>query len=669
MDWNFYVSIIFIYLEESETMNVMNKKTIEDVYVEGKKVIVRVDFNVPIDDDGNITDDKRIVGALPTISYLSDRGAKVILVSHLGRPKNGFEEKYSMKPCAKRLKELIGKNILMSKDVIGEDAKNKSAQLKNGEILMLENVRFHKEETNNDPEFAQSLAALADLFVNDAFGTTHRAHASTAGIADFLPAVCGFLIKKEIEVMGNAIEKPKRPFVAILGGAKVSDKIGVIENLLEKVDTLIIGGGMAYTFLKAKGYRIGDSLCEEDKIFLAKTLMEKSEEKNVRLMLPIGSIVGKEFKNDTEYKYVPSDAMPDGWKGMDIGSLTIEKFSKEIEKAGTIVWNGPMGVFEFPNFAHGTREIAKAVVKSGAVSIVGGGDSAAAIEQLGYADRITHISTGGGASLEFFEGKELPGIACLMDKNPRKKIVAGNWKMNKTPDEAIDFIEKLKGKVKEANADVVVCVPFVCLPGVLNAAKGTNIKVGAQNMHWEESGAFTGEISACMLKSMGVDYVIIGHSERREYFAETDDTVNKKVHAAFEQGLIPIVCVGETLRRREQGVTSDLVRYQVRIALRNLSAEQVKKTIIAYEPIWAIGTGKTATSEQANEVNGIIRKTVEELYDESTAETVRIQYGGSVKPANAPELFDMSDIDGGLVGGASLKPDDFEKIINYDREQ
>ena len=646
-------------------MGMMNKKTIEDIDVKGKKVIVRVDFNVPLDAEGNITDDKRIVGALPTIKYLVNHQAKTILVSHLGRPKSGFEDKYSMKPTAKRLSELLGQEVVMAKDVIGEDAKAKAAALKDGQVLMLENVRFHKEEEKNDPAFAKELASLAEIYVNDAFGTAHRAHASTAGLADYLPAVCGYLIQKEIEIMGKALQNPERPFVAILGGAKVSDKIQVIENLLDKVDTLIIGGGMAYTFLKAKGYKIGNSICENDKLDLAKDLMEKAEQKGVSLMLPIGSIVGQEFKNDTEHKYVPSDDMPDGWMGMDIGSLTIEKFSKEIRKAKTVVWNGPMGVFEFPNFANGTREIARAVAESGAISIVGGGDSAAAVEQLGFADKITHISTGGGASLEFLEGKVLPGIAVLMDKNPRKKIAAGNWKMNKTVKEAVEFVEALKPRAAGADAEVVVCVPFVALADVVKAAAGSNIKVGAQNIHWEEKGAFTGEISGPMLADLGVEYVIIGHSERRQYFGETDETVNKRLHAALKYNLKPIVCVGESLTQREQGVTEDLVRYQVKIAFLGITAEQAKKIVIAYEPIWAIGTGKTASKEQANEVCAIIRDTINDLYGDETAEAVRIQYGGSVTAATANELFNMPDIDGGLVGGASLKLDDFEKISKY----
>ncbi|HQA57215.1 MAG TPA: phosphoglycerate kinase [Acetivibrio sp.] len=397
-------------------MAMMNKKSIEEIDVKGKKVIVRVDFNVPLDENGNITDDKRIVGALPTIKYLVDHGAKTILVSHLGRPKDGFEDKYSMKPTAVRLGQLLGKEVIMAKDVIGPDAKAKAAALKDGEVLMLENVRFHKEETKNDPAFAKALSELAEIYVNDAFGTAHRAHASTAGLADYLPAVCGYLIQKEIDIMGKALSNPERPFVAILGGAKVSDKIGVIENLIGKVDYLIVGGGMAYTFFKAKGYGIGTSICEDDKVELAKSLLEKAESQGVKLMLPVDNLVGKEFKNDTESQVVPSNAIPDGWMGMDIGPETVKQYSEVIKKAKTVVWNGPMGVFEFANFANGTKEVARAVAESGAISIIGGGDSAAAVEQLGFADKITHISTGGGASLEFLEGKVLPGIDVLMDK-------------------------------------------------------------------------------------------------------------------------------------------------------------------------------------------------------------------------------------------------------------
>ncbi len=394
----------------------LNKKTIEDVNVSGKKVLVRCDFNVPLDENRQITDDKRIRESLRTIRYLSDNGAKVILCSHLGRPKGEFNMKYSLAPVAKRLSELLGKEVKIASDVIGDSAKSLAASLQNGDVMLLENVRFHKEEEKNDAAFSKSLADLAEIYVNDAFGTAHRAHASTAGVAAYLPAVCGYLIQKEIDIMGKALSDPARPFVAILGGAKVSDKIGVINNLLDKVDALLIGGGMSYTFQKAKGGDIGKSLCEEDKLELAKELIAKAEKKGVQLLLPMDNVVADRFAADADCCITESVHIPDDWQGLDIGPKTIELFSKVISGAKTVVWNGPMGVFEFEKFAEGTKAVAKAISESGAISIIGGGDSAAAVEQLGYADKITHISTGGGASLEFLEGLELPGIACLNDK-------------------------------------------------------------------------------------------------------------------------------------------------------------------------------------------------------------------------------------------------------------
>ena len=393
----------------------LGKKTVEDIEVRGKKCIVRCDFNVPVK-DGVITDDKRIREAMKTVKYLKENGAKVILCSHMGRPKGEFNMKYSLAPVAERISEILGCEVVMATDVIGEDAKAKAAALKDGDVMLLENLRFHKEEEKNVPEFAKALADFAEIYVNDAFGTAHRAHASTAGIADYLPAVCGYLIQKEIDVMGKALNDPARPFVAILGGAKVSDKIGVIENLIDKVDSLVIGGGMAYTFFKAKGWNVGTSICEDDKVELAKELMAKAEAKGVKMLLPVDTVVGVEFKEDTEHKTVESCEIPEGWMGLDIGPKSVELFSDAIKNAETVVWNGPMGVFEFEAFAVGTKAVAKAVAESGAISIIGGGDSAAAGELLGYADKMTHISTGGGASLEFREGLVLPGIAALNDK-------------------------------------------------------------------------------------------------------------------------------------------------------------------------------------------------------------------------------------------------------------
>ena len=395
----------------------MNKKTIADIDVKGKRCLVRVDFNVPLDENNRITDENRIQGALPTIKYLMEHGAKVILCSHLGRPKGTFNMKYSLKPVADRLNELLDGKVTFASDVIGESAKAAVAACREGEVVLLENLRFHAEEEKNDPEFCQALAAFGDVYVNDAFGTAHRAHASTAGVAKYIKtAVAGFLIGKELDVMGGALEDPKRPFVAILGGAKVSDKIGVINNLLEKVDTLIIGGAMAYTFLKAKGYEVGKSLCELDKVDLAKELMAKAEAKGVKLLLPVDTVIAQEFKNDTPFKTVDSDKIPADWEGLDIGEKTRELYADAVKNAGTVIWNGPMGVFEMPNFANGTKAVAKALADSNAITIIGGGDSAAAVAQLGYADKMTHISTGGGASLEFLEGLELPGVACLNDK-------------------------------------------------------------------------------------------------------------------------------------------------------------------------------------------------------------------------------------------------------------
>ena len=443
--------MVLYRVKERNTMT-YNKKTIEDVAVKGKKVLVRCDFNVPLK-DGVITSDKRIVEALPTIRYLLENSAKVILCSHMGKPHNiftpgfglnkkekakvavlpeseqaaakaellekaqGDRKKFTLAPVAARLNELLGGVVTFADDITGEDAKAKAAALKEGEVLLLENVRFDAREEKNDPAFAKELADLAELYVNDAFGSAHRAHASTAGVAAYLPAVCGYLIQKEISVMGKALENPVRPFVAILGGAKVSDKIGVINNLIEKVDTLIIGGGMAYTFFRSMGNSVGTSICEDDKLDIAKETMDKAHAKGVNFLLPVDNVIGKEYKEDTVFMRIYSDSIPDGWMGLDIGEKTQELFAKSIQGAGTVVWNGPMGVSEWENFASGTKAVAKAVAESGAISIIGGGDSAAAVEKLGYADKMTHISTGGGASLEFLEGKELPGIACLNDKD------------------------------------------------------------------------------------------------------------------------------------------------------------------------------------------------------------------------------------------------------------
>jgi 3-phosphoglycerate kinase len=401
---------------EDRKMN-YNKKTVKDVDVAGKRVLLRCDFNVPQDKQtGEITSDKRIVASLPTISYLLEQGARVLACSHLGKPKGEPVASLSLAPVAKRLSELLGKPVVFASDVAGDDAQTKAAALKDGEIMLIENVRFEKGETKNDPEFSKKLASLGEVYVSDAFGSVHRAHSSTTGVADYLPAYAGFLVEKELSIMGKALDDPKRPFVSILGGAKVSDKIGVITNLLDKADAIIIGGGMAYTFQKAMGNEVGQSLLEADKLDLANELMQKAKDKGVKFLLPVDVAISDKFAPDAEKKIVASDAIPADWQGLDIGPKTIALFKDAVKDAGTVVWNGPMGVFEFAAFADGTKAMAEALAESGAVTIVGGGDSAAAVEQMGFADKITHISTGGGASLEFLEGIELPGVACLLDK-------------------------------------------------------------------------------------------------------------------------------------------------------------------------------------------------------------------------------------------------------------
>ena len=394
----------------------MNKKTVRDIDLKGKKVLVRCDFNVPLDEEKNITDNRRIVGALPTIKYLLENNCKIILCSHLGRPKGEVNKKYSLEPVAKELAKLLDKKVTLAEDVTGKSANELTSNMQEGDIVLLENVRFDAREEKNDETLSKEFASMAEIFVNDAFGTAHRAHSSTTGVASFLPAVSGFLIEKELNFLGSALENPQRPFVAILGGAKVSDKIGVIDSLLEKVDTLMIGGGMAYTFFKSMGYTVGKSLCEEDKLDLAQELMKKAKEKNVKLVLPVDNVIAKEIAPDAESKVIDSDNIPDDWEGLDIGPKTIELFKQELKDAKTVIWNGPVGYSEYEIFANGTRGVADMLSSlEDCTTIVGGGDSAAAVEKLGYADKITHISTGGGASLEFLEGKKLPGIEALLD--------------------------------------------------------------------------------------------------------------------------------------------------------------------------------------------------------------------------------------------------------------
>ena len=638
----------------------MDKKTVRDLDVAGKKVLVRVDFNVPLNDKGEITDDTRITASLPTIKYLLEQKAAVILMAHLGRPKGQVKPELSLAPVAKHLGKLLGKKILFAPDCIGEAAQAAASKLKAGHILLLENLRFHKEEEKNDMEFAEKLASLADLYVNDGFGVSHRAHASVEGVTHFLPAAAGFLLEKEIQYVGQAVTNPLHPFVAIIGGAKVSDKIGVISNLLDKVDTLLIGGGMANTFLAAQGHKMGKSLVEEDKLELAKELLAKAKKNKVKMLLPTDLVMAAAFAPDAEHVTEGVKHLNQEYMALDIGAETSKAYAEALKDAKMIVWNGPMGVFEMDAFCKGTEAVAKAVAKSRAVSIVGGGDSVAAIEKLGLAKRITHISTGGGASLEYLEGKVLPGVAALDDL--RRKMIAGNWKMNKTVNEAVELAEDVVMETNGTLNEVVIFPPFTALETVADAIDGKHVGYGAQDLHWEDGGAYTGAISGAMIADICAEYVLVGHSERRTIFGENEKIVASKIIAAYRNGLKPVLCVGENLEEREAGKTARKINMQLKSALRVITPEQAENLVVAYEPIWAIGSGKAATAEDALEVCTLIRNKIGKIFTEDIARKVRILYGGSVNEKNAAD-FNISGIDGVLVGGASLKADSFAAIV------
>lgn len=638
----------------------MDKKTVRDLDVAGKKVLVRVDFNVPLNDKGEITDDTRITASLPTIHYLLEQKAAVILMAHLGRPKGQVKPELSLAPVAKHLGKLLGKKILFAPDCVGEAAQAAASKLKPGHILLLENLRFHKEEEKNDMEFAEKLASLADLYVNDGFGVSHRAHASVEGVTHFLPAAAGFLLEKEIQYVGQAVTNPLHPFVAIIGGAKVSDKIGVISNLLDKVDTLLIGGGMANTFLAAQGYKMGKSLVEEDKLDLAKELLAKAKKNKVNMLLPTDLVMAAAFAPDAEHVTEKVKNLNQAYMALDIGAETSKAYAEALADAKMIVWNGPMGVFEMDAFCKGTEAVAKAVAKSRATSIVGGGDSVAAIEKLGLAKRITHISTGGGASLEYLEGKVLPGVAALDDL--RRKMIAGNWKMHKTVSEAVELAEDIVMETNGTLNEVVIFPPFTALETVADAIDGKHVGYGAQDLHWEDKGAFTGAVSGAMIADICAEYVLVGHSERRTIFGENEKIVASKIIAAYRNGLKPMLCVGENLAEREAGKTARKINMQLKSALRVISAEDAENLVVAYEPIWAIGSGKAATPEDALEVCTLIREKIGKIFTPDIARKVRILYGGSVNEKNAAS-FNLSGIDGVLVGGASLKADTFAAIV------
>ncbi len=641
--------------------------TVKEADLKGKRVLCRVDFNVPVK-NGVVTDDTRIKAALPTLEYILSQGASLVVMSHYGRPKGQKNPDFSMAPIAKVFEKELGRKVTLAPDVIGAEVDKLVSSLKSGDVLLLENVRWYKEEEANDPEFAKKLASYGDLYVNDAFGTAHRAHASTEGVAHYLPSYAGLLIEKEVKFMAPLLENPEHPFVAIIGGSKVSSKISVLSSLVKTCDTIVIGGGMAYTFLKVMGHEVGKSLVEDDYVETAKDFLKKAEEKGVKVILPVDHVCAENFDENAEPVYVDSVDIPSNLMGLDIGKKTVQNIVEALKGAKNVVWNGPMGVFEFAQFAKGTEAVAKALADSDAVSVVGGGDSVAAINKFGLSDKISHVSTGGGASLEFLEGKTLPGIAAL-EKKTRKIYIAGNWKMNILPHEAVKYGRALKEAYLEHGCDckIMVAAPFVDLPLLAEELKDSPVIVAAENMADHTSGAYTGEVSPLMLKDIGVNTVILGHSERRQYYGESDELINRKVLLALENDMDVVLCVGETLEEREGGKLEEVLSRQLSVGLKGVSSDKMKSITVAYEPVWAIGTGKTATPEDADSAHLFIRQTVGHLFSKDIAENLIIQYGGSVKAENVKALMAKENIDGALVGGASLSLDKFLPIMAYNK--
>jgi triosephosphate isomerase len=646
------------------------KRSLTDYPLAGKRVLVRVDFNVPLA-DGRVVDDTRIRAALPTISYLLDQGCSVVLMSHLGRPKGQVVDELRMAPVAARLSELLGRPVASADDCVGPAAAQAATALRPGDVLLLENLRFHAEETGNDAEFARQLASLGDVYVNDAFGTAHRAHASTEGVTHYVPSVAGLLMTKEIEVLGRLLRDPSRPFVVVLGGLKVSDKISLIRHMLTIADTVLIGGAMANAFLAAKGYEVGASKGAGDEVTVAGEILAEADAAHGRLVIPTDVVVAREATAGAPARVAPADGIAADEMALDIGPQTTAEFVRQLRGAGTVYWNGPMGLFEVAEFAAGTRAIGEAIAGGVAVTVAGGGDTVSAVRTFGLEGRLTHVSTGGGASMEFLEGRALPGVEALMDRTAaattagRRPLMAGNWKMYKTPAQTKEFFTAFRPLVAGVDdRDVLICPPDLCLHAALSCVVDTQIKVGAQTMHYAAEGAFTGETAPGVLAELGIPYVILGHSERRQYYNENDTDLARKVRAALDVGLKPILCCGETLEERESGRTESKVGGQLDADLAEVTPAELATVAIAYEPIWAIGTGVTATPEQAQETVAFCRRKVRERFGDA-ADGVRILYGGSVKPDNIDVLMAQPDIDGVLVGGASLDPQGFSRIVKF----
>lgn len=645
------------------------KRSITEYPLAGKRVFCRVDFNEPIA-RGEVADDMRIRAALPTLNYLLEQDCSVILASHLGRPQGKVVEEMRLDPVARRLQELTGRKVRKMDDCVGPEVSEAAVRLQPGEIMLLENIRFHAEETANDLEFARQLAGLAEVYVNDAFGTAHRAHASIEGITRFLPSVAGLLMIREVEILSRLLRDPARPFVVVVGGAKVSQKITLIQRMLQLADCILIGGAMANAFLVAQGHDVGRSVCEADQVQVAAEVLAAAANGACRLLLPTDVIVAEEAAAGAAREAVPVHGIGAEKMALDIGPETVSAYVRELLTAGTIYWNGPMGLFEISDFGVGTKAIGEAIAASASVSVAGGGDTVAATRKYGLEARFTHVSTGGGASMEFLEGRALPGVEALMERGTsvaagRRPLIAGNWKMYKTRPDTVDYLREFVPLVRTVGErDIVVCPPFVCLETALGETLRTNVAVGAQTMAAADEGALTGEVSPEMLREVGVRYVILGHSERRGLPTDTDRMLAHKVRAALNKGIRPILCVGETLEERESGRTEAKVGSQIEAGLADVSPAECALVAVAYEPIWAIGTGRQATPEMAQETISFVRERLRSVFG-GAADAVRILYGGSVNGGSIDALMAQPDIDGVLVGGASLDANEFARIVRF----
>lgn len=644
----------------------MRYPSIGEVRTGGRAVFLRADLNVPVE-NGRVMDDSRIAAVLPTLTRILDHGSPVILASHLGRPGGVPDPRYSMTPVAERLSELLeGYGVILAGGVTGPRVKAMARGLSPGQVLVLENLRFDPGEEKNDETLARGLAELAEIYVNDAFGTCHREHASTAGVPVVMGGgYTGYLVEKELEAFGRMIRHPVRPFTVIMGGAKVSDKVAVIRHVLPKLDNLLIGGAMAFTFMRARGVSTGKSLVEEDRIETAREIMEEAVKHRVNLLLPVDFTCAP--APDKPSLTVPWDAVPDGMAGYDIGPDSAARFRDVMMESSTIVWNGPMGLFEKAPFDRSTRQIAKALADAtakGAKTIVGGGDSLRAVTEAGVDHLVTHASTGGGASLELLQGKELKALKHIAVQGV-KPLVGANWKMNGTLSHALDYLDRmLEGNPGHFGADVVLFPPFTMIEALAGPASEAGVHLGGQDLHWEPRGAFTGEISPGMLLEAGCDWFIAGHSERRHILGEDDKVVAGKLQAGVDAGLKGILCVGETLAQRESGDAEAVVESQLDSALKGLRGADPSSLAVAYEPVWAIGTGRNATPGEAGRMHGVIRERIGKILGEEFAREIRIIYGGSVKPENSREILAQPGVDGALVGGASLDAHSFLDILS-----